>query len=204
MRCCARIIPARAGFTSTTRRPSSRGSDHPRSRGVYPDRRFVGRVGEGSSPLARGLQLRVEPVCEGAGIIPARAGFTLRVGPSDGDVPDHPRSRGVYLREMARDPRVSGSSPLARGLRRGARGALRNQGIIPARAGFTPSRTRGRTFTADHPRSRGGYVTGGLVVALNRGSSPLARGLRVPVRDLRHGGGIIPARAGFTRARSST
>ena len=76
MRCCARIIPARAGFTSTTRRPSSRGSDHPRSRGVYPDRRFVGRVGEGSSPLARGLPHPVLLPVLVVRIIPARAGFT--------------------------------------------------------------------------------------------------------------------------------
>ena len=33
--CRARIIPARAGFTRSSRSPPTRASDHPRSRGVY-------------------------------------------------------------------------------------------------------------------------------------------------------------------------
>ena len=50
-----RIIPARAGFTSSRPTPLSRRADHPRSRGVYVY--LHGRQGRsaGSSPLARGL-----------------------------------------------------------------------------------------------------------------------------------------------------
>ena len=55
----ARIIPARAGFTPYQNRTFHKGKDHPRSRGVYelwgPDKPAI----LGSSPLARGLHLRV-------------------------------------------------------------------------------------------------------------------------------------------------
>ena len=54
--CERRIIPARAGFT---RRRAGRWvatSDHPRSRGVYPEYHRQTTRSPGSSPLARGLQ----------------------------------------------------------------------------------------------------------------------------------------------------
>ena len=75
-------------------------------------------------------------------------------------------------------PRITGSSPLARGLLPGDKIIETQRRIIPARAGFT----------MEDP---------GLQQVL-RGSSPLARGL---LRVLQHFGlrwRIIPARAGFT------
>ena len=53
----SRIIPARAGFTTTTGATTASSTDHPRSRGVY-------HVLEESAAWQRR-------------IIPARAGFTL-------------------------------------------------------------------------------------------------------------------------------
>ena len=52
----------------------------------------------GSSPLARGLLLTGGPWEEIAGIIPARAGFTMRPLTCVMNAQDHPRSRGVYTR----------------------------------------------------------------------------------------------------------
>ena len=71
-----RIIPARAGFTSSSSWSAKATGDHPRSRGVYSSTPLPATVGTGSSPLARGLHLlgSVELVLER--IIPARAGFT--------------------------------------------------------------------------------------------------------------------------------
>ena len=75
-RATQRIIPARAGFTVSWRRPTIRTSDHPRSRGVY---------------------MNAKPYnTDVAGIIPARAGFTRKTDRESGLSSDHPRSRGVY------------------------------------------------------------------------------------------------------------
>ena len=53
----------------------------------------------GSSPLARGLPVGPDLVRGDRGIIPARAGFTLRETGAEKAASDHPRSRGVYCRE---------------------------------------------------------------------------------------------------------
>ena len=132
-------------------------------------------------------------------IIPARAGFTAGLGRREHEDGDHPRSRGVYSTSHSRKEKEEGSSPLARGLRITYAEAACLIRIIPARAGFTrdgPPRIRpGR----DHPRSRGVYTAVARGLCMRHGSSPLARGLRQGRRVRVVNGGIIPARAGFTR-----
>ena len=111
---------------------------------------------------------------------------------------DHPRSRGVYAGSSRPGSSGTGSSPLARGLRRIAPETVTDGGIIPARAGFTRKPCRRRAGAPDHPRSRGVYPTTTCTPVMTLGSSPLARGLlRIPIGDdvARR---IIPARAGFT------
>ena len=92
----------------------------------------------------------------------------------------------------------AGSSPLARGLRQAAGQATQRPRIIPARAGFTPVAGPPPATPRDHPRSRGVYVAGALLLIGALGSSPLARGLLLPRPEQGTEGGIIPARAGFT------
>ena len=131
--------------------------DHPRSRGVYTRVKTGIGFEAGSSPLARGLPSRWLLRHRNEGIIPARAGFTA-IG--DGGFvtrADHPRSRGVYLASSTSSSFTSGSSPLARGLRRPRRPELDHRRIIPARAGFTSSSGPTGAWKADHPRSRGVY-----------------------------------------------
>ena len=134
-----------------------------------------------------------------AGIIPARAGFTLGRWFWAARRGDHPRSRGVYAGRRETTIGTRGSSPLARGLRSRARALIRPIRIIPARAGFTKRGTENEQDQRDHPRSRGVYPGPPATWAGRCGSSPLARGL--PVTGVADGGrtGIIPARAGFTR-----
>ena len=153
----------------------------------------------GSSPLARGLLVREVVGKPLERIIPARAGFTLRRTHPDLDARDHPRSRGVYPRAHHARRTPDGSSPLARGLRRGGRGRALARRIIPARAGFTRSAGRRRGSRRDHPRSRGVYCVRSQPSASDRGSSPLARGLQAITATDGQAVGIIPARAGFTR-----
>ena len=194
------IIPARAGFTGVRHNRSFWIPDHPRSRGVYtPAASATARL-FGSSPLARGLLLVFALVRCVGGIIPARAGFTKVERALRTYREDHPRSRGVYLFSDRVGHWCSGSSPLARGLPL-LRGRRRSQqGIIPARAGFTTATRTSRGSTRDHPRSRGVYCVLGLLRLESAGSSPLARGLPNGLPALTTSYGIIPARAGFTKS----
>ena len=153
------IIPARAGFTTSRAMRRSRLTDHPRSRGVYDEATAHLDIVSGSSPLARGLPHVVRSVGIADGIIPARAGFTRRRPSPDPCSPDHPRSRGVYTTMRSRFSEFTGSSPLARGLRRRGVSFSGPQGIIPARAGFTEKIRRTPTGGVDHPRSRGVYIS---------------------------------------------
>ena len=195
-----RIIPARAGFTGPRSSRPAGTQDHPRSRGVYYDVVLIDCPPSGSSPLARGLLESFQHSQTVRRIIPARAGFTASRGPPRRRWPDHPRSRGVYKLLGLTEGKLFGSSPLARGLPMASLRVVYRVRIIPARAGFTPYRMRRCSPCADHPRSRGVYWSRILATLSRRGSSPLARGLRVtaPLESDRRG--IIPARAGFTRS----
>ena len=172
------IIPARAGFTMTTVLTPGVGEDHPRSRGVYFSDGAMRFLGEGSSPLARGL-LGVPGALDSVfRIIPARAGFT--------------RSRATAMAT------ARGSSPLARGLPAGEYRLRRARRIIPARAGFTLAVLILPGLARDHPRSRGVYPERSVRDLAGVGSSPLARGLLVGGVVHDRVDRIIPARAGFT------
>ena len=156
----------------------------------------------GSSPLARGLRVAGTVGWCSPGIIPARAGFTTRCARRRRAAGDHPRSRGVYTLLPSGSFPYSGSSPLARGLLHVAGPLGRRFRIIPARAGFTKLTLALSPYMWDHPRSRGVYGAGALVVSGFMGSSPLARGLREGAAIGLGCGGIIPARAGFTEESS--
>ena len=132
-------------------------------------------------------------------IIPARAGFT-RAGVSRFlGRRDHPRACGVYARVAACWAWASGSSPRVRGLRQKPSSRSAYSGIIPARAGFTRYRFSGASQLPDHPRACGVYDYGQPALSDDAGSSPRVRGLRRRPPGPDGGGGIIPARAGFTR-----
>ena len=156
------------------------------------------RSAAGSSPLARGLPPALLVFAHAAGIIPARAGFTVRALNPHQLAWDHPRSRGVYGLVLGGLVNQPGSSPLARGLQAGGPSGDAAARIIPARAGFTlRCRHVGRLYR-DHPRSRGVYDVEAWDVLDAAGSSPLARGLPDGLDAGGHRHGIIPARAGFT------
>ena len=153
-------------------------TDHPRSRGVYASDELWAKVAVGSSPLARGLRRGDYRDFRDDGIIPARAGFTIRRQLGGDRLEDHPRSRGVYSSDPNPRTLSAGSSPLARGLRPVADAYDLDGRIIPARAGFTRMTGTKSCGPPDHPRSRGVYAMKGSTI--------------------RTKGRIIPARAGFT------
>ena len=91
-----------------------------------------------------------------------------------------------------------GSSPLARGALQDFLLRGRTVGLIPARAGSTRVCRASWCRAWAHPRSRGEHVHGDVLVAVDPGSSPLARGARHRRRAQQGEGGLIPARAGST------
>ena len=194
-----RIIPARAGFTHSPASALDWSQDHPRSRGVYRPGPRPCCSPRGSSPLARGLPVDGHVHAGAGGIIPARAGFTCWPCIWTTGAADHPRSRGVYSTPPLKTFLIDGSSPLARGLPVGNAAQSSEEGIIPARAGFTRRARRASRRVRDHPRSRGVYFSLPHCCGAPIGSSPLARGLQVLSIAEEAPTGIIPARAGFTR-----
>ena len=154
----------------------------------------------GSSPLARGLPVIIDPSRGVLRIIPARAGFTRVASWAPEYASDHPRSRGVYTVTIITLTASAGSSPLARGLLNHLNISMNVFRIIPARAGFTVVCEGSRSWLQDHPRSRGVYTSIVLSVSGWSGSSPLARGLLCRDLHLNPHVWIIPARAGFTTA----
>ena len=178
------IIPARAGFTRSLYGSTAARGDHPRSRGVYANIPFVDQHSAGSSPLARGLLGEEQDRIVKRRIIPARAGFTFEFAGTVYCEQDHPRSRGVYRGLWTIMLRLTGSSPLARGLLSNVPAAGYAGRIIPARAGFTRTHFAPCPTSRDHPRSRGVYCVVALLNLRPFGSSPLARGLLQPPRCL--------------------
>ena len=152
----------------------------------------------GSSPLARGTFRAALNANRALGLIPARAGNTWTLSLFSSSSGAHPRSRGEHSVASGKTVLNPGSSPLARGTRAVASCVCGTEGLIPARAGNTGRVERVACCARAHPRSRGEHTPQTWAATLPPGSSPLARGTRVPAL-LRAGcSGLIPARAGNT------
>ena len=152
----------------------------------------------GSSPLARGTQLGIFWHPYQFGLIPARAGNTAYPDCAEVSRRAHPRSRGEHFNFEDGQTEKAGSSPLARGTLKRTHIATAAVGLIPARAGNTPSIETLMRHTGAHPRSRGEHQELLSMPVRFLGSSPLARGtLTVLLRQLSNHG-LIPARAGNT------
>ncbi len=131
------IIPALAGNTTTSSHCRDTSGDHPRSRGEYDKPRVEELLGEGSSPLSRGIRTSPDVARHPARIIPALAGNTDLAELLEPDPGDHPRSRGEYSRGGDGSWLRLGSSPLSRGIPRRRHGIEALIRIIPALAGNT-------------------------------------------------------------------
>ena len=132
------------------------------------------------------------------GITPAHAGKTLGVAAPKCFCRDHPRACGENEQEKAGIFGEAGSPPRMRGKR--ARVQLRplGQGITPAHAGKTSSRTPRTSRPRDHPRACGENRGRLLTLALYQGSPPRMRGKLRILKDVLPDAGITPAHAGKT------
>ena len=94
-----RIIPACAGNTMLQAASQKSAEDHPRLRGEYGTviRQALRKLG--SSPPARGIQVRADQSIYILRIIPACAGNTRPKFMSEATYRDHPRLRGEYTKK---------------------------------------------------------------------------------------------------------
>ena len=194
-----RIIPARAGPTTSSRLKACQKPDHPRSCGANRVTAPTSSSSFGSSPLVRGQHRNKLFRQHIVRIIPARAGPTM-VGVSCLTVTaDHPRSCGANSRRAICRTSDVGSSPLVRGqlvMNVVLGWALR---IIPARAGPTLLQQNALRHIWDHPRSCGANAVAFLTHYRTAGSSPLVRGQPACLTRSSRRVRIIPARAGPTK-----
>ena len=194
------IIPALAGNTHEPGHGRPAPTDHPRSRGEYGMGGHRTRPREGSSPLSRGIPMRVNDSKHHVRIIPALAGNTYKGGNPNEDAGDHPRSRGEYVQSLVPSSAVPGSSPLSRGIPPPLPLTIAMVRIIPALAGNTCSTCANPRASWDHPRSRGEYDDLLCQRETCEGSSPLSRGIPRTNSSRCTCPRIIPALAGNTRS----
>ena len=113
----AGLIPARAGNTVPNHPLKTNNRAHPRSRGEHMFDEYRDVCAWGSSPLARGTPRHQPARNLHRGLIPARAGNTLRLLVRSECMWAHPRSRGEHRKMEPLKAKRAGSSPLARGTR---------------------------------------------------------------------------------------
>ena len=134
--------------------------------------------------------------------IPAGAGNTTGHHSTQQRQPVHPRGRGEHPFAAKLGERDFGSSPRARGTRKGqAPRSLRSR-FIPAGAGNTSPRDLSHCSLTVHPRGRGEHLAPHAGIGKRTGSSPRARGT---LHRGSMGSGcdrFIPAGAGNTQGKT--
>ena len=154
----------------------------------------------GSSPLTRGKQSGITQILDNTGSIPDHAGKTHPRCNSSNPARAHPRSRGENGLHSIPIVRALGSSPRGRGKLRTSPRVHAGGGLIPVRAGKTGRRLELLQPSRAHPRSRGENVIPIASQIGQAGSSPRGRGKRRTTDASFRRSGLIPARAGKTRA----
>ena len=194
------LIPARAGTTRSVCAAARRERAHPRACGenVASASEWGGTTG--SSPRVRGKPHRAVLHRHDARLIPARAGKTVHEVGRDPGPRAHPRACGENDGGIVGSVLGWGSSPRVRGKREVDEPGRPGGGLIPARAGKTSSPSVGSPEPSAHPRACGENLMRRRAEARASGSSPRVRGKpgwwpRAPRES-----GLIPARAGKTRA----
>ena len=194
----ARLIPACAGKTRRlwAWRPPS--PAHPRACGENVLAASSASSTPGSSPRVRGKRDCVRRPAPSRGLIPARAGKTPGSSRARSGRGAHPRACGENNGMGEGVVGCFGSSPRVRGKPIEQQFLRARVGLIPARAGKTPSTTSPKKARPAHPRACGENIKTTAPPAIEAGSSPRVRG-KLPARSVHvPAPGLIPARAGKT------
>ena len=194
----ARLIPARAGKTSSQESTSATDSAHPRACGENGVLDVVNALAGGSSPRVRGKRPGRRSMPPRCGLIPARAGKTAELQLLRVVLGAHPRACGENHQAVHRVVLVHGSSPRVRGKRRWNGRERRRGGLIPARTGKTTSSWTAARRRPAHPRACGENNIAIWSITRTGGSSPRVRGKLMDKTHVLVKPGLIPARAGKT------
>ena len=193
-----RLIPARAGKTSSASWRLTAWAAHPRAGGENAVVCIASPCSLGSSPRGRGKPEAKRRELTRFRLIPARAGKTTQYLRPLHWFPAHPRAGGENQVAGNVVLTVDGSSPRGRGKRRNHNHAVSATGLIPARAGKTERNACYGPRMPAHPRAGGENVTGVRRMSATHGSSPRGRGKQAGYRGRVRRRGLIPARAGKT------
>ena len=155
-----RLIPARAGKTGMSPTSSGGWRAHPRACGENVGLANRKYEGEGSSPRVRGKRVQVIHHTLVEGLIPARAGKTLRHSNPLLRPRAHPRACGENLSRPRGWGKSPGSSPRVRGKLSPDEPGEPRRRLIPARAGKTPMTPRPPCTGPAHPRACGENACG--------------------------------------------
>ena len=198
----ARLIPACAGKTRRlwAWRPPS--PAHPRACGENVLAASSASSTPGSSPRVRGKPIEQQFLRARVGLIPARAGKTPSTTSPKKARPAHPRACGENIKTTAPPAIEAGSSPRVRGKHPRRPRTGRGRGLIPARAGKTTRRPRGRGCPWAHPHACGENLSRSSLTFVSWGSSPRVRGKRLRLLAQTRTRRLIPARAGKTAMRT--
>ncbi len=115
-------------------------------------------VARGSSPHTRGTPRLMARALVVLRFIPAHAGNTLSQRRCPWFWPVHPRTRGEHHVLAGHDNHGHGSSPHTRGTHRSMAAQVMRSGFIPAHAGNTKRRSKPKSGSTVHPRTRGEHV----------------------------------------------
>ena len=173
-----RFIPACAGNTAAFFVAAGFTTVHPRVRGEHGSRGPSPVANRGSSPRARGTPMSGQVVSLNQTV--------------------HPRVRGEHLPVLNVMQVTGGSSPRARGTLTSRPVLPVCTRFIPACAGNTTAIVHAGVEQAVHPRVRGEHLCSARPSLRANGSSPRARGTRIPGSKTPDACRFIPACAGNT------
>ena len=176
---------------------------HPRVCGENGFTALIGAGSAGSSPRVRGKPARRARFIIALRLIPACAGKTPCLKARSARKKAHPRVCGENSTQDKTTPVKTGSSPRVRGKHHPTVRPAPTCGLIPACAGKTPRGSAVPSEAWAHPRVCGENSERVADVRRSKGSSPRVRGKRILVGQPVVRGGLIPACAGKTTARSS-
>ena len=187
-RCVSRLLKRQYGSSPHARGTRSarsgrrpRQTVHPRMYGERARSSQRQAASVGSSPHVRGtpkLQLLDAVVVR---FIPACAGNAHGIRRFALHDTVHPRMRGERNLQSGRRSTADGSSPHARGTPLHDLDPIMANRFIPACAGNAPSAGPATGSASVHPRMRGERTLPRMTAPMRIGSSPHARGTRVPV-----------------------